>query len=402
MKTISKLKSLLLLLVLAVGVFSCSDSEDTDYTGINSIYIRTSEDPVIIASDTTALKATLTLTRAYDQPVSLEMVVKSQAKGVEELVTIRPMVVTIPAGLRNVDFEVVSNQKDIREAAQIEISVKEPLPQNDMQVKETLRVNVKPYLSAEDLTEEQQALLEGYKNKGLDLTKWIGVIPVKVTVDVPPTDYWASLVGGMNKTYEGKSVITLSEYATMDQPVLKMTENPMGLMEFLYDILRKETVDNDEYWYGEYASEYYQIMMDLIGLSKTSVEKFAVTLDSIRVNMPQNGESMVEFLGTVMNSYEEPLTVVPFVYSYSAWERLKDKLEAGDEKALECVEYGATVNPLNYLINSSIDTDVWEDSSRWMEPTGVLKGNKLTFQFNFDHASAAGYTKITVEYILPE
>lgn len=315
MKTISKLKSLLLLLVLAVGVFSCSDSEDTDYTGINSIYIRTSEDPVIIASDTTALKATLTLTRAYDQPVSLEMVVKSQAKGVEELVTIRPMVVTIPAGLRNVDFEVVSNQKDIREAAQIEISVKEPLPQNDMQVKETLRVNVKPYLSAEDLTEEQQALLEGYKNKGLDLTKWIGVIPVKVTVDVPPTDYLASLVGGMNKTYEGKSVITLSEYATMDQPVLKMTENPMGLTEFLYDILRKETVDNDEYWYGEYASEYYQIMMDLIGLSKTSVEKFAVTLDSIRVNMPQNGESMVEFLGTVMNSYEEPLTVVPFVYN---------------------------------------------------------------------------------------
>ena len=43
---------------------------------------------------------------------------------------------------------------------------KSPLPQNDMQVKETLRVNVKPYLTAEDLTMEQQALLEGYKNKG--------------------------------------------------------------------------------------------------------------------------------------------------------------------------------------------------------------------------------------------
>lgn len=48
-------------------------------------------------------------------------------------------------------------------------------------MKETLRVNVKPYLTAEDLTMEQQALLEGYKNKGVDLTKWIGVIPVKVT-----------------------------------------------------------------------------------------------------------------------------------------------------------------------------------------------------------------------------
>lgn len=402
MKTMRKLQSLLLFLILTAGVFSCSDSDDKDYSGINSIYIRTSNDPVIMASDTTPLKATLTLTRAYDRPVSLEMIVKSQVTGVEELVTIRPAVVTIPAGLRNVDFEVVSNQKEMSEAVQIEISVKEPLPEKGMQVKETLHVNVKPFLSVEDLTEEQQALLEGYKNKGLDLTKWIGVIPVKVTVDVPPTDYLAPLVGGMNKTYEGRSVITLSKYATIDQPVLKMTENPMGLTEFLYDILRKETVDNDEYWYGEYASEYYKIMMDLIGLSKTSVETFSASLDSIRVNMPQNGVSDVEFLGTVMNSYDEPLTVVPFAYSYSAWDRLKEKIDAGDEKAIECVGYGSTVNPVNYLVYSSIDFDDWGDNSRWMEPKGTLKGNKLTFRFNFDHASAAGYTKIIVEYTLPE
>lgn len=46
----------------------------------------------------------------------------------------------------------------------------------------------------------------------------------------------------------------------------------MGLTEFLYDILRKETVCNDEYWYGEYAGKYYQKMMDLIGLTKDSQE----------------------------------------------------------------------------------------------------------------------------------
>lgn len=402
MKTMSKLQSMLLLLVFTVSGFGCSDSDDTDYAGINSIYIRTGEDPVIIASDTTPLKATLTLTRAYDQPVELEMVVNSLVKGAEEWVSVRPAVVTVPAGSRSVDFEVVSNQKEMDGAVQIEISVKEPLPQNDMQVKETLRLNVKPYMSAEDLTEEQQALLEGYKNKGLDLTKWIGVIPVKVTVDVPPTDYLASLVGGMNKTYEGRSVITLSEYATIDQPVLKMPENPMGLTEFLYDILRKETVENDEYWYGENAGEYYQIMMDMIGLSKTSVETFSAALDSIRVGMPQNGEADVKFLGSVMNSYDEPLAVVPFAYSYSAWDRLKEKVDAGDEKAIECVGYGATVNPVNYLMSSSVDSDNWGDNSRWLEPKGTLKGNKLIFQFNFDHASAAGYTKIIVEYTLPE
>lgn len=87
----------------------------------------------------------------------------------------------------------------------------------------------------------------------------------------------------------------MSEYATVDQPILKITENPMGLTEFLYDILRKETVCNDEYWYGEYAGKYYQKMMDLIGLTKDSQETFSVSLDSIRVNMPQNGESNVEF-----------------------------------------------------------------------------------------------------------
>ena len=244
MKTISKLKSVLVLMVFAAAIFSCSDSNETDYTGVNSIYVKTSEAPVMIASDSTPLKGSLTFTRAYDQPVALEMTVKYQTEGVKDLVTIRPAVVTLPAGSRSVDFEVVSNKKEISEAVLIEISVKEPLPQNDMQVKETLRVNVKPYLTAEDLTMEQQALLEGYKNKGVDLTKWIGVIPVKVTVDVPPTEGLASLVDGMKKTYESKSVITLSEYATVDQPILKITENPMGLTEFLYDILRKETVCN--------------------------------------------------------------------------------------------------------------------------------------------------------------
>ena len=147
MKTISKLKSVLVLMVFAAAIFSCSDSNETDYTGVNSIYVKTSEAPVMIASDSTPLKGSLTFTRAYDQPVALEMTVKYQTEGVKDLVTIRPAVVTLPAGSRSVDFEVVSNKKEISEAVLIEISVKEPLPQNDMQVKETLRVNVKPYLT---------------------------------------------------------------------------------------------------------------------------------------------------------------------------------------------------------------------------------------------------------------
>ena len=39
MKTISKLKSVLVLMVFAAAIFSCSDSNETDYTGVNSIYV---------------------------------------------------------------------------------------------------------------------------------------------------------------------------------------------------------------------------------------------------------------------------------------------------------------------------------------------------------------------------
>ena len=35
MKTISKLKSVLVLMVFAAAIFSCSDSNETDYTGVN-------------------------------------------------------------------------------------------------------------------------------------------------------------------------------------------------------------------------------------------------------------------------------------------------------------------------------------------------------------------------------
>ena len=52
MKTISKLKSVLVLMVFAAAIFSCSDSNETDYTGVNSIYVRTSEAPVMIGFNT--------------------------------------------------------------------------------------------------------------------------------------------------------------------------------------------------------------------------------------------------------------------------------------------------------------------------------------------------------------
>ena len=308
MSTMGKLQIMLLFLV---AVFSgCSETDERAYVGKNSIYIRTEGDPVILAMDDEPLKATLMLIRAYDKDVSFEIDVKYLTEGAGDLVTVNPAIVTIPAGEKSVDFEIISNKKGVvADKVQLEIGVKYPLPEADMgKVEEVLRVVVKPYMEAEDLTEEQQALLEGYKAKGLDLSKWIGVIPVKVSVEVPPTDGLESLINGMKKVYTGKTVVTLSEDATAEQPILKMTNNPMGLTEFMYDMLRKETVENDMFWYydpGEGEINPYMAMMELIGLSKTSLETFEMTLDNIRVDFPNNGVSNVEFLGERPDIWDE-------------------------------------------------------------------------------------------------
>ena len=111
MSTMGKLQIMLLFLV---AVFSgCSETDERAYVGKNSIYIRTEGDPVILAMDDEPLKATLMLIRAYDKDVSFEIDVKYLTEGVEDLVTVNPAVVTIPAGEKSVDFEIISNEKGV-------------------------------------------------------------------------------------------------------------------------------------------------------------------------------------------------------------------------------------------------------------------------------------------------
>ena len=127
MSTMGKLQIMLLLLIAAFS--GCSESDERESMGKNSIYIRNRrENPVILAMDNEPLKATLMLIRAYDKDVSLEIDVKYLTEGVEDLVTVNPAVVTIPAGEKSVDFEIISNEKGVVEdKVHLEIGVKYPL-----------------------------------------------------------------------------------------------------------------------------------------------------------------------------------------------------------------------------------------------------------------------------------
>lgn len=400
MKTIKNLSLSLFLLICCTGIFSCSDSDDDGYTGKNKLYITTEEDPVMIESDTVPLKVSLSITRAYDKNQTFEISVTNTTNEIENLVTVKPSSVTIPAGARTVDFDIISNGREIlKNEVYLEVSVKS-LPETDMEIFKNLTIRLKPGLRNPELSEEQKTLLEGYKQNGLDLSQWIGVIPVKVKIISPADGYYEPFISEFTKEYTGKTVITLSEQATADVPVLKMTENPMGLTEYLYFVLRKVTVENTEFWT---LQPDVPDMMELINFSAESKETFDMALDNIRFEIPQNGKSAITF--TDEKSEDDPIIIVPFSYDYSAWNRLKEFADAGNEIALACSDNSQTLNPLYHLFISDISEDQWENEpSDFIAPEGVLNisEGKMTFTFSFDHSDAGGYSQITIEYTLPE
>ncbi len=400
MKAMKNLSLILFLLIYCAGIFSCSDSDNDGYSGKNKLYITTDQDPVMIESDTTPLRASLIMTRAYAKDQTFEISVTNTTNEMENLVTVKPSSVTIPSGAKAVNFDIISNGREIlKNEVYLEISVK-ALPETDMEVHQILKIRLKPGLRNPELSEEQKALLESYKQNGLDLSQWIGVIPVKVKINSPADGSYEPFITEFTKEYTGKTVITLSEQSTANAPVLKMTENPMGLTEYFYFILRKVTVENTEYWTPQ---PDVPAMMELINFSADSKETFDMTLDNIRLGMPQNGKSAITFTGE--KSEDDPITIVPFHYDYSAWNRLKELADAGNEIALACSGNSQTLDPLFHLFTTDISEDGWENEpSDFVAPEGNLNINegKMTFIFSFDHSDAGGYSQITIEYTLPE
>ena len=401
MKAIRKLQISFFLLVLTAGLFSCSDSKDDGYSGNNLIYITTEQDPVIIESDATILTADLTLTRAYEKSVSFEINVKNLTSDEENLVVVTPSTVTIEPGKKNVSFQIVSSQKEILKGdAQLEVSVKS-LPESDMEVKQKLTIRMKPSLRNPELTEAQKTLLEGYKTKGLDLSKWIGVIPVKVSVKNTPNDYYDALIENKTFEYTGKTVITLSDKATADQPVLKMIENPMGLAGYIYWLYRTLTI-NDKGFFLEKPD--VKELLALLNYTEDSKETFNMFLDDIRIMAPENDKADINFISEKEDMYGDLIQTVFFKFDYSLWNRMKVKIDEENQLAVDCGADDRTLDPQHHLFVNDVSYDWWEDANNFIEPKGTLDiaGNKMTFIFCFDYNNAQGYNQASVEFTLPE
>lgn len=392
------------LLSVMVAFTSCSSDDDNNsQTQSNGVSMTVSGSSSIAEDDTEGITVDVMLAYA---PTSQQTITLSLTGNDNDIARIDPTVLNISAGQKTAQFKIFSNNKSLL-LENCVLTVNATFSDNNMKLSGSApQVTITPKADMPALTDAQKQLIEGYKTKyGIDLTKVLGKIKVSSTVTFNDDDKATYNEGNDTKEYTGATIITLSDEATADKPVLKMTSNPMGLTTFLYDMLRKQTVDDNEYFM---QMPYNSAVMAALNYDATK-ETFEVTLDGIAID-PTTGN--LDFTAVRLNEYEEPITIVPFDYTYSVWERLKSKAEAGESVTVDDGEeqasytltelindYGVTLNPSVYLGTTTIDTNYWENNL-YVTPSGKIdfKNGSMTFTFPWDFQQASGYERINVSY----
>lgn len=382
------MKKILFFSCIAAALLSFVGCEETgnDYDGTNYIYLESQDGKATIyETDEEPLTVTVTLTKALEEDLALTF----SLQGTEGVVELDGNPVTIKAGEKTASLNIVSLNKNILEAAAnytLSLDASTVLPEG-VALKDGFQFVVSP-VSVDALTDAQKAIIEAYKTAtGIDLAKYLGVVNVSTVITGTDPDTYEPLAP---QTVTGKTIITLSESSTADVPVLKMVANPMGIQDHMYQILRSVTVDADDYWYGEYALECYASFMNAINWSKTSTEVFAMSLDGIKLN----SDKSIEYLGDGKDQYDGDITVVPFDYSFSAYDReLSVNIEKDDEWASD-----ATANPYYHLNCDDITEDLYEGGN-WVEASAEISNESLVFTFCTYACYLDGdYTRVVATY----
>ena len=385
------------ILAAMAGFISCEDDNNGNggYEGVNYIYLTSQNGKTTIyETDEEPLVIDVMLTAALEKDLTLTFALT----GTEGVVSIEGNPVTIKAGEKTGSFNVVSNNANVLEETAnytVALDASTVLPEN-VELKESLSFVVTPVIVEEqDPTDEKTALLNAYKEStGIDLTKYIGLVNVSTVITGTDPDSGEPLEP---RTVNGKTLIELSESATAEAPVLNMTTNAMGIEDYMYQILRSVTVDNDDYWYGEYTMPCYATLMTALNWNKTSEEVFSMSLDGITFG----AEGAIEFLGQGLNQYEEEMTIVPLDYSFTAYDRELAAIESGDFNPSEDPDwmYDATANPYYHLNCDDITEDWYEMDGNWIEASASVSETALTFTFCVYACSLdSDYTRIVATY----
>lgn len=396
---------LMCMLAMLTGFSACSSSDnDDDKQMTNYVSISAEGNNIINEDDDDEVKFNILIgnTLTADATISLSLEGND-----DNVATLTPTTISLKAGAKTASFTVKSNKKSLLKSDRV-LTVKATFSDANMKTDgKAATLTIKPDSDIPVLTAEQQKLIEGYKqNLNIDLTKILGKVKVDTKVTFNDDDKIDINDNKDTRSFSGVTIITLSEKATADKPVLKMVSNAMGMAAFNYEMLRKRTVEDTENWT---QMPYGMAVMEHINYDYNK-ETFTMTLDGIEVNPNMS----LKFTGSKVNVLEEEITTVPFDYTFSAWDRLKAMADAnksfavndGDTKTevsvQDIINGGGSLNPYSFFDNTDVvaDGETTEYKTIYIAPTGKIDftTGKMTFAFPWYLDNTYGCQRVEATY----
>lgn len=397
---------LMCMLAMLTGFSACSSSDnDDDKPMTNYVSISAEGNNIINEDDDEEVKFNILIgnTLTADATISLSLEGND-----DNVATLTPSTIALKAGAKTASFTVKSNKKSLLKSDRV-LTVKATFSDANMKTDgKAVTLTIKPDSDIPVLTAEQQKLIEGYKqNLNIDLTKILGKVKVDTKVTFNDDDKIDINNNNDTRSFSGVTIITLSEKATADKPVLKMVSNAMGMAAFNYEMLRKRTVEDTEFWT---QMPYSKAVMENINYDYNK-ETFTMTLDGIEVNP---ADMSLKFTGSKVTMYEEEITTVPFDYTFSAWDRLKAMADAnksfvvddGDTKTevsvQDIIDGGGSLNPYSFFDNTDVVKDAEETGYKniYVAPTGKIDfaNGKMTFAFPWYLENTSGCQRVEATY----
>ena len=396
---------LMCMLAMLTGFSACSSSDDNDGDKqmTNYVSISAAGNNIINEDDDEEVKFNILIGNTADATINLSLEGND-----DNVATLTPSTIALKAGAKTASFTVKSNKKSLLKSDRV-LTVKATFSDANMKTDgKAVTLTIKPDSDIPVLTAEQQKLIEGYKqNLNIDLTKILGKVKVDTKVTFNDDDKIDINDNKDTRSFSGVTIITLSEKATADKPVLKMVSNAMGMAAFNYEMLRKKTVEDTENWT---QMPYGKAVMENINYDYNK-ETFTMTLDGIEVNP---ADMTLKFTGSKVNVYEEEITTIPFDYTFSAWDRLKAMADAnksfvvdeGDTKTevsvQDIIDGGGSLNPYTFFDNTDFiaDGEETEYKNIYVVPTGKIDftSGKMTFAFPWYLENTYGCQRVEATY----
>lgn len=393
------------MLAMLTGFSACSSSDnDGDKPMTNYVSISAEGNNIINEDDDEEVKFNILIGNTLTADATINLSLEGND---DNVATLSHSTISLKAGAKTASFTVKSNKKSLLKSDRV-LTVKATFSDANMKTDgKAVTLTIKPDSDIPVLTAEQQKLIEGYKqNLNIDLTKILGKVKVDTKVTFNDDDKIDINNNQDTRSFSGVTIITLSEKATADKPVLKMVSNAMGMAAFNYEMLRKRTVEDTEFWT---QMPYSKAVMENINYDYNK-ETFTMTLDGIEVNPNMS----LKFTGSKVTMYEEEITTVPFDYTFSAWNRLKAMADAnqsfvvdGGETQTEVsvqdiIDGGGSLNPYSFFDNTDVvaDGEDTDYTTIYVAPTGKIDftTGKMTFAFPWYLENTNGCQRVEATY----